>query len=264
MMKIKGHLAMEAKEDLNVMVERAILLLDRIYQSSDPVGISQLAQELNLPKVTAFRILKTLEKYHYVLKDEDNHTYQLGYLYFDYAKKIENKLQLSDIMNPFMKKLAAIVEETVSIGILYRNNILTVKTIEGDSFALMAVLDPLTPLHSSSMGKVFLARRSDDEIRNYYSHLKKIGYTHLTIKTSEEFLKEKERVLQEGIAFDNEEYEYGLSCMAAPLLNSKQEVIAALGVSGPTNRIKYKGTDFIKENLRETAREACQVTKKVF
>lgn len=255
---------METKEDLNVMVERAVLLLDRIYQSSDPVGISQLAADLNLPKVTAFRILKTLEKYHYVLKDEENHTYQLGYLYFDYAKKIENKLQLSDLMSPFMKRLAAIVKETVSIGILYRDSILTVKTIEGDSFALMAVLDPLTPLHSSSMGKIFLATRSDDDIKDYYNKLKKIGYTHLTIKSSEDFLNEKRRILREGIAFDNEEYEYGLSCMSAPLYNGKKEVIAALGISGPTNRIKFKGTDFIKKNLMETAREAWQVTKKAF
>lgn len=74
-------------EDLNVMVERAALIMDKIYRSKKNLGVSFLAKELGLAKVTTFRIMKTLEKYNYLMLDEDTMEYSLGYLFYEYSKR---------------------------------------------------------------------------------------------------------------------------------------------------------------------------------
>ena len=249
-------------EDLNVMVERAALIMDKIYRSKKPLGVSFLAKELGLAKVTTFRIMKTLEKYNYLMLDEDTTEYSLGYLFYEYSKKIEKNISLINLMTPFMEDLALKINENINLGIVYKNDILNIKTVEGDSFALMSVLEPLTPLHCSSSGKLFLSRRSDKEIKEYFENEEKTEYTHFTITKYETFLKEKKKILKDGISYDREEYTYGLTCISAPLYDKNGDIIASFGMSGPTNRILYKGLEAIEKEIRDAADEANDFLKK--
>jgi IclR family acetate operon transcriptional repressor len=64
-----------------------------------------------------------------------------------------------------------------------------------------------------------------------------IKYTLNTITSREKLLQELERIRQEGIALDNEEFDLGLRCVAAPIFGTEGEIIASISVSGPANRI---------------------------
>ena len=249
-------------EDLNVMVERAAMIMDRIYKSKKPLGVSPLAKELGLAKVTTFRIMKTLEKYNYLKLDPDTMEYSLGYLFYEYSKKIEKNISLINLVTPYMETLVDKVNENVNLSIMYKDKILTIKTVEGDSFALMSVLEPLSPLHCSSSGKLFLSRWTDERIKDYFENEERIEYTHFTITKYETFLKEMKKILKEGISYDREEYSYGLTCISAPLFDRDENIIAVLGISGPTNRLLYKGLESMEKEVKDAANEANEFLKK--
>ncbi|SHJ60458.1 transcriptional regulator, IclR family [Dethiosulfatibacter aminovorans DSM 17477] len=249
-------------EDLNVMVERAAMIMDRIYKSKKPLGVSPLAKELGLAKVTTFRIMKTLEKYNYLKLDPDTMEYSLGYLFYEYSKKIEKNISLINLVTPYMETLVNKVNENVNLSIMYKDKILTIKTVEGDSFALMSVLEPLAPLHCSSSGKLFLSRWTDERIKDYFENEERIEYTHFTITKYETFLKEMKKILREGISYDREEYSYGLTCISAPLFDRNKNIIAVLGISGPTNRLLYKGLESMEKEVKDAANEANEFLKK--
>lgn len=175
--------------------------------------------------------------------------------------KDRKNISLINLVTPFMEELALKIKENVNLGIVYKNDILNIKTVEGDSFALMSVLEPLTPLHCSSSGKLFLSRRSDKEIKEYFENEEKTEYTHFTITKYETFLKEKKKILKDGISYDREEYTYGLTCISAPLYDKNGDIIASFGISGPTNRILYKGLETIEKEIRNTADEANEFLK---
>ena len=71
--------------------------------------------------------------------------------------------------------------------------------------------------------------------------------------TYEEFLEEKQKIIESGVSRDNEEYEYGLYCMSVPLHNHLGPMDATLGVTGPKARIIMKGVDDIEARLKDIA-----------
>ncbi|MBQ6607927.1 MAG: IclR family transcriptional regulator, partial [Firmicutes bacterium] len=71
--------------------------------------------------------------------------------------------------------------------------------------------------------------------------------------TYEDFQKAKEFYEENGVASENEEYEYGLSCMAAPLYGYKGSLVAAISLSAPGSRMEIKGREYLMDRLKATA-----------
>ncbi|MCK9218403.1 MAG: IclR family transcriptional regulator C-terminal domain-containing protein, partial [Firmicutes bacterium] len=65
----------------------------------------------------------------------------------------------------------------------------------------------------------------------------------------EDFKKEKEKILQDEVSYDNEEYEYGLFCIAKPLKNHNGLIGAAVSITGPITRIKMKNIENLRNQL---------------
>ncbi|WP_432663608.1 IclR family transcriptional regulator [Wukongibacter baidiensis] len=247
--------------DTITMVDRAVLILEELFSADEYIGVSEIAQNLDLPKATVYRILNTFYQRNFVEKDNETDRYKLGLIFIQYAEKVKSKLSMKRISEPYMKKLSQDVGETVNLGISHEGNVLNIFSIEGETSALVSKLVPIAPLYCASTGKIFLSQMSDEEIKNYFNSHELEKRTINTIIKYEDFNKEKEQILREKVAFDKEEYEYGLTCMACPITNSKGDTVAALSVSGPTSRLKVKGIDNIIEELRKISKEISERLK---
>lgn len=241
--------------DTITMVDRAILILQEVFSADGYIGVSEIAQNLDLPKATVYRILNTLYQRNFVEKDTETDKYKLGLIFIQYAEKVKSKLNIKTISEPVMKKLSQDVGETVNLGISHEGNVLNIFSIEGETSTLVSKLIPISPLYCASTGKIFLSQMSDEEIKNYFNSHEIHKRTVNTITKYEDFTKERERILKDKVAFDNEEYEYGLTCIASAITNTRGDTIAALSVSGPTSRLKVKGIDNIIEKLRKVSNE---------
>jgi DNA-binding IclR family transcriptional regulator len=114
------------------------------------------------------------------------------------------------------------------------------------------------------MGKLFLLKFSDKELKDYFNSSKPEKRTVNSIGDLEDFLKLKKEIERDGVSYDREEYEYGLSCIAAPIYDNSKNIIAAISISGPTTRLRYKGADYLKDLLVSTAQEISKVYSKMF
>ena len=70
----------------------------------------------------------------------------------------------------------------------------------------------------------------------------------------EAYDKEKETFFETKITYDNEEFEYGLSCISTAVYNNEGKIIAALSVSGPSSRLIHKGYEELEKRLLETSK----------
>lgn len=243
-----------------VMIERAFDILKYIYEHEKNVGISQISRDLALPKANVFRILSTLHQVDAVEKNDDE-KYSLGRLLVQLGNKARKNFDLSQIASPVLSKLSAEIGESVNLGIKYGDNILTVLGFEGESSTLVSKLVPIAPLYCSSMGKLYLAQMTDPQLEAYFANLNATIETIHTKKTLTEFLALREGILKENIAYDLEEYEYGLACIAAPIFNGKDDIIAAISISGPYSRLKYKGMESMKSKISSAAKVLTEMTK---
>ncbi|MDT2815417.1 IclR family transcriptional regulator [Vagococcus carniphilus] len=238
---------MEKKSPIIKNIVDTFRILD-VLNETEKAGIAFLSQQLDIPKTTIFRIIKTLEEVH-VIKQLPDSDYTLDYRLSAYAKSAAKDNQLVEMATPFMNQLKDSYSETVNLGILHENQVVIVQTVEGEFYQLQASLVPMSPLYCSGMGKLFLSEYSEEELKHYFVDLKK--RTVNTIVDYNEFLKNVEIIKEEGISVDDEEYEYGLSCYAVPIYDKEGKMICSMSVSGPSSRLYHKGIDKLKSELKE-------------
>lgn len=247
--------------DTITMVDRAVQIMNEIFLSEEPIGVSEIAQNLDLPKATVYRILNTLCQKNIIIKDPDSDKYELGLIFIEFGEKVKSKLSLKTISEPLMEKLSKSIGESVNLGILHERDVLSICSIEGESSVLISKLIPISPLHCSSMGKILLSEMDDNKIREYFKSNRIQKRTINTIIDYDTFIIEREKILKEKFSFDREEYEYGLTCISCPITNKDGIVVAALSISGPTSRLQYKGLDNIMKELKNSAVQISEQVK---
>lgn len=244
---------LDAKDTTFISIlERAFRIMERLLLSDTPMGVSQLSRDTGIPKANTFRILKTLEELGAVAPMEDG--YVLGSKLLELgagAKRQDNFLALAI---PHIQKLAAACGETVNLGILFRDHVLMLHSESGEQYSLVASLPPVTPLYCSSIGKLFLAQMSREELAQYFADTQPQQRTVNTVITAEAFSSEQAEICCNGLACDREEYDYGLSCMAAPVFLDGA-LVAGISLSGPTSRLEFKGLPNLAAALKKTAQE---------
>ncbi|MCT4621835.1 MAG: IclR family transcriptional regulator [Marinisporobacter sp.] len=255
-----------AKEKSNyttiTMVERGLQIMNQLFLAEDAMGVTEISQKLDLPKATVYRILNTLQQKNFIKKDEKTDKYELGLIFIQYGEKVKSKLNLKTIAKPFMKNLAEAIGESVNLGIYHEGNVITIYSEEGESSVLVSKLIPVSPLYCSSMGKIFLSTMTKEKIKSYFDTNKIQERTMNTITKYEDFMKEREDILRDVLSYDNEEYEYGLTCIACPIKNKEENIIAALSISGPTSRLKFKEMDDLIKEIRKTVDAISEQIKK--
>jgi len=242
------------------MIERGQMILKKLYESENPLGVSEISQKLDLPKATTYRILLTLLKEGYVRKDEED-KYRLGQIFIKYGEKVKDEIDVHTVSKPYIKELAVDTKEAVNLAVDYEEQALILERAEGERTSLVARLIATTPYHCSSSGKIMLSKKSDSYIKEYFQKtLEK--RTINTIIEHKEFLKEKKEIDKLDYAVDDEEYEYGLYCIGSPLYSENKKLIGVVSLSGPKSRMEYKGIEKLRKKLiRQTAKINKEIKK---
>jgi len=102
--------------------------------------------------------------------------------------------------------------------------------------------------HALAVGKAILAQLPEGALHSYIQFVGLRRFTPRTITDPAEFRAELARVRQEGVAFDREEHEESIYCIAAPVsaIDRGQELLASLGIVVPRGRFKAQGSRLVK------------------
>jgi DNA-binding IclR family transcriptional regulator len=234
-------------------VDRAAALLLALGESQGEAGVTELARRLGLHKSTASRLLATLEKRGLVEQDEESGKYRLGLVVIRLANRAERTLDLRSIAMPELDRLARATRETTGLGVLDGDQMLTVAQADGPNLVAMGDWTGRgVPLHSVACGKVLLASFPEREtLRLVRRGLDR--FTDRTITQLEPLLEELARVRRRGYATAFGEYDAGLNAIAAPVHDSRGQVIAAVDVWGPAFRVTPHRVAELAQQVREAA-----------
>ena len=140
--------------------------------------------------------------------------------------------------------------ETVHMGILESNRAVYILKRESlYTIRMNSRVGKSIPLHCSAIGKVLLADRNDDELAAYAEAEGLKRYTPKTICTTEDLQAEIRKVRENGYAFDDEEHEEGIFCVAAPIRDTYGDTVASMSLSTPTFRLDRSKIDVIVQKV---------------
>jgi DNA-binding IclR family transcriptional regulator len=232
------------------VIERMANLLDVLSYYHDPVSLKQLALETDLHPSTAHRILAAMSASGFVER-ADPGTYRLGIRLLELGNLVKARITIRDAAMPLMRQLHDSLGESINLGVRQGDEIVYVeRTSSGrSSVRVVHLVGARAPLHVTAVGKLYLAEDGPTKLREYARRTGLPGFTAASITDLPALEREIDRVHREGVAFDNEEIEQGLRCIAAPVRDDSGELVAGLSISAPGDR---HNPDWAKV-LRQTA-----------
>ena len=236
-------------------VDRAIAILYLLAQHGG-AGDTAIANELGVHKSTAFRLIAALENGSLIEQEGERGKYHLGRGVLRLAAATTARLELPVEGRPVCRRLAEDLGEAVNLAILDSGEATYVvqeyaksATITGRNW-----LGQRTPLHATANGKVLLAYADPVAVKETLAAALE-PYTTNTVTEAAALEAELASVRERGWAATIEELEIGLNALAAPIHDGTGEVVAAVGVSGPSYRLTVESFPEVAAHLLAAARE---------
>jgi len=217
-------------------VERASALLSLIVESGTPRTFSSLVDELGLAKSTTSRLLQALERSRLVHRDRAG-AFRPGALFSLHAARPSALHDLSELARPTMEHLSELSRETVNLAVPRGGALVQIDQV--DSRYLVGAANWVgvdVPAHCTALGKVLYAFGAlppplgNLERRTAHSPVDRAQFDHALVE-----------VRRRGWAASLDELELGLTAVGAPVRAVDGTVVAAVSISGPTNRINEYG-----------------------
>lgn len=208
-------------------LDKALTLLDHVADGAQT--LAALVKRSGLARSTVHRLAAVLVD-HGFLRSVD-HRYHLGYRLMELGEHAKQQVRLPALARRHMEELAATTLETVHLGELAGSDIVYLEKIEGRRGLQMRSRVGLTSLAATTaMGKAIIAYRPEAEWSGFFRD--DPPRTPHTITSLDRFASELTDVRELGYAFDREENELGICCVAAPIRDAADNVVAAVSLSG--------------------------------
>ena len=229
-------------------IDRAARILVRLVESDEVITLNEVMEETRLPKSTAARLLRALER-NGLAQRRPGGGFRPGPVLVDYARRDTAVGDLATLALPFLERLEATTGETANVAIPTPAGVARLAQV--DSHHPLGAgnwVGRRIPPHASSMGKIFMAFGA---AQPPFGRLARLGPN--TITNIPDLLVELEQVRRNGYATTWEELEAGLCSTAAPVRAARGTVIASISVSAPTVRTSRERLAALTWHVVETA-----------
>jgi DNA-binding IclR family transcriptional regulator len=233
------------------VIDRLVSLLDVLSHHSDPISLNVLAADAGLHPSTAHRILGSMVQAGFVERGEGG-MYRLGIRLLELGSLVKARLSIREVALPVMLQLHAQTQESVNLGIRDGDHIVYIeRTTSGRSAVrIVHILGSRAPLHTSASGKLFLAQDSPEQVAAYAQQTGLPPSTAASITSLSALEKELEEVRKTGVAFDIDEVEAGVRCIAAGIYDDTGALVAGLSLSSPSERFVLERTTLVQETAQ--------------
>lgn len=235
-------------------VEKACRII-RALRELDGAGVTEIASRVDMSKGSAHTYLQTLKRNNIVTETKGQ--YRLSLFLLELGEYVKHRNQVYQFAQDSLNEMAAETGELARLIVREQGYGVYLAKSEGEN----AIETPIRPgqreyLHYTSQGKAILAHLSESEVRKIIDEHGLAERTENTITDSDELFEELAEIRERGIAFSQSERTRGLRCVAAPIHAPNGEVVAAIGVCGPTSRMREKR---FREELPEIVRDKANV-----
>lgn len=213
-------------------VERAIAVLCAFSRESPWLGVTELAEKLDLTKSSVHRVLQVLMAHGLVQQDPVRRHYSLGYRILALSQAVPGEADLRHICQPHMRVLLAATQETIALYAAAGDVRVCLEELESPQMLRMcAGVGRCFPLDRGAASYALLIDGPGaGEAWQRVSAL-------LSPEREAELLERVQSVRQVGYARSGGETVSGAASIAAPIRSPEGTVVAALSVGGPASRL---------------------------
>ncbi len=237
-------------------LHRALSILQTVADHRSGIGLPELCASVGLHRSTTFHLAKTMVALGLLRQDPDDKRYRIGSRLFSLASGALDEIQLCELAAPILEDLADEIGETTHLAVWTRmgSEVAIIERCEAPStIRLTERVGATRPAHATAIGKVLLSGLSADRLKEAVEAMPLEPVTRRTITGRTQLFDEIGTVQDQGYAFDDGEFDIDVRCLAAPVVDFRGNVIAAVGFSSPVWRFDDKQIDALSEMVKVAA-----------
>lgn len=241
-------------------VDGAILIMDLLASAHQPMTLSEICEQTHIPPASAHRIINTLLEQQMLAQDPSRKkAYCIGSKIFQIASTIYNKQSIIPFFYPIAEILKNEIHKTIFLSVPVGNTSVVVSKLETSlNSAFNLFIGQTMPLYQSAAGKAILSMTNHDFQRNHLTSESKV-----TPQIKQEWPSietELERAKRLGYAVSHGEIDDNMSCISAPILNLRNEPVAAISATIPGD---YLSQQAVRDNAKKLIQAARQLSSRM-
>ncbi len=227
--------------------------LELLVSAHSPLGVTEIAEQLELDKANAHRTLAALVRLGYVEQDPSTRRYGATVKVVELARSVLDSRDLTVVAAPHLKSLWAAAGENTHLAVLAGNHVVYVSMLNGTTLlSVNTAIGQSGPLHCTATGKSIVANLPRGTTEGLIASIEFEAFTSRTLTDPAALEKELAQVRVTGYAVDDREYHQGVRCIAAPVFGIGG-VLASLGISAPADRLDNERLQVIAPLVVDTA-----------
>lgn len=238
-------------------VDKAISILEMMALERKDLTVTEIGHSLKMGKGTVHRFLSTLKARKFVQQDAETKKYGFGIRAYDLGISIRKEAFLKNLMIPELRELASQCRESVNAAILEYDEIIYIAHLESEETLRFYMQEgSRLPATCTAMGKVLLSSLPNEVLLRMFTGEDRLKrQTKYSIDSVEQLMRVIAEVRKKNLAYDREECFLGVSCIAAPIRNYRNDIIAAISITAPKIRMKAERTAELAKLLTASAEE---------
>jgi len=231
----------------------AVQLMDCFSKDEPYLGVREAARITGISSSTVGRVFGSLKELGLLVQDMETRKYSLAGKVLAWAEIYTATVDVRRIALPFIYDLQRLTGETISLYILEGNKRVCVERLESEqNVRMVARVGRYLPLHAGSAGKLFLAYMPEDQREEVLETEERKVFTPMTLTDPDTLRAECQRITNQGYSVSHGEWTSDASGVAAPIFNQRGQMIAAMTISGPTQRFTADKVEKFSKNCVRT------------
>lgn len=219
---------------------KAMAVLEAVVMADGPQRFTDILARSGQPRGTLHRLLSHLVEEGLLVQRRDL-SYEPGLRLLTLASRSWSGNRFRDVAEPHLRSLHELTGETVHLGILRETEIVYVDKVESrQTVRMSSQIGKASPVYCTGIGKAALSLLPQPELERLVARMTFHAFTPHTHRSAETLLAEIADIRRDGHAFDREEHEIEIRCVAAPIRVSGSDLTAGISVTGPAYRVSME------------------------
>ena len=226
-----------APSEVTGTIERTLRAIRCVAESGE-FTLKEFAEEVGIPTSTAYRLLQSLGEVNFVEKSTYG-SYRVGREFYRLAALVVHDMDYEALCRPFLQQLSDQFQETCACALyLPKEKAFTIVDSIGSMHLLQYVVERYTlrPMIWGALGRSMLPFLPEEDVLAAVASQGAAPEPHMTSISREDLRREAESIMREGCFVANSPNAYGACGTAAPVFNSKGQLLGSLGVTIPAVR----------------------------
>lgn len=216
---------------------KAMAVLEIVAGADEPMRFTDILHRSDQPRGTLHRQLTNLIEEGLVAVNRD-HSYSLGIRLLKFASKAWAGNEFRSIAEPHLRRLHEQTGETVHLGVLRGLDVIYLDKVESrQAVRMYSQIGNASPVYCTGVGKAALACLAKADLERLLPRIVFHRYTDHTLMSADALKAELVEIRRTGNAYDREEHEIGIRCIAAPIHSADRAFLAGVSVTGPAYRV---------------------------